>query len=235
MRRFKLILLFSLMTLLCPCALAQTATLRGVVTDESAAVVPGAKVTLTGPSGLVDTTASGNDGSYSLKNVPFGAYTLDAAAPQLTLPRPAKVDVRSVVHTVNLQLKVASSAQQVTVRENAGPAVSTDAANNAGALVLRGDDLQALSDDPEDLAADLPALAGPSTGPNGGSIFIDGFSGGQLPCKDSIREIRINQNPFSPEYDKLGFGRIEIFTKPGADKLTGNGFLQLRRQRLEFA
>ena len=49
---------------------------------------------------------------------------------------------------------------------------------------------------------------------SGGAIFIDGFSGGQLPSKASIREIRINQNPFSAEYDKLGYGRIEIFTKP---------------------
>jgi hypothetical protein len=64
----------------------------------------------------------------------------------------------------------------------------------------------------------LQALAGPSAGPSGGSIFIDGFSGGDLPPKISIREIRINQNPFSPEYDKLGYGRIEIFTKPGSDK-----------------
>ena len=44
----------------------------------------------------------------------------------------------------------------------------------------------------------------------------------QLPSKDAIREIRINQNPFSPEYDKLGYGRIEILTKPGTDKLHGN-------------
>jgi hypothetical protein len=224
MRRFKPIVLFTIITLLCPCAFSQTATLRGVVTDESAAVVPGAKVTLTGPSGLLKTAASANDGSYSFTNLPFGAYTLEAAAPELALSRPAKIEVRSALQTVNLQLKVASTSQQVTVRDNAGPAVSTDAANNAGALVLRGNDLQALSDDPEDLAADLQALAGPSAGPNGGSIFIDGFSGGQLPSKDSIREIRINQNPFSPEYDKIGFGRIEILTKPGTDKLKGTAF-----------
>src|SRR5256885_11141242 len=68
------------------------------------------------------------------------------------------------------------------------------------------------------------ALAGPAAGPGGGSIFIDGFSGGQLPSKDSIREIRINQNPFSPEYDRLGFGRIEIFTKPGTDKFRGSTY-----------
>ena len=112
--------------------------------------------------------------------------------------------------------------QQVTVQENAGPSVSTDAASNASALVLRGDELQALSDDPNDLAADLQALAGPAAGPNGGSIFIDGFSGGELPPKESIREVRVNQNPFSPEYDKLGFGRIEILTKPGTDHFRGS-------------
>ena len=68
---------------------------------------------------------------------------------------------------------------------------------------------------------DLQALAGPSAGPNGGQIYIDGFTGGQLPPKSSIREIRINQNPFSAEYDKLGYGRIEIFTKPGTDHYHG--------------
>ena len=65
------------------------------------------------------------------------------------------------------------------------------------------------------------ALAGPSAGPNGGQLYIDGFTGGQLPPKSSIREIRINSNPFSAEYDKLGYGRIEIFTKPGTDKYHG--------------
>ena len=66
------------------------------------------------------------------------------------------------------------------------------------------------------------ALAGPSAGPNGASIFIDGFSGGELPPKETIREIRINQNPFSPEFDKLGLDRIEILTKPGSDHWRGN-------------
>ena len=108
------------------------------------------------------------------------------------------------------------ASQQMTVKGDEGPKVDIAAESNASALVLKDTDLQALSDDPEDLAADLQALAGPSAGPSGGSIYIDGFSGGELPSKDAIREIRINQNPFSPEYDKLGYGRIEIFTKPRA-------------------
>lgn len=203
---------------------AQTAALKGQITDESGAVIPGATVTLNGPAGVVKTATTAADGSYSFTGLPSGSYTVKAAAPDLALAQPAKITLKTGAQTLNLQLKVASTLQQVTIEENAGPTVNTDAANNASALVLRGEDLDALSDDPDDLQQDLQALAGPSAGPNGGSIYIDGFSGGELPPKESIREIRINQNPFSPEYDKLGYGRIEVFTKPGTDKFHGNGF-----------
>jgi hypothetical protein len=136
--------------------------------------------------------------------------------------QPAKIALKPGPQVLNLVLRVAAMSERVTVTENGPTPVSTDAANNASALVLSGADLDALPDDLDDLAADLQALAGPSAGPNGGTIFVDGFSGGQLPPKESIREIRINQNPFSAEYDKLGYGKIEIFTKPGSDKYRGS-------------
>jgi hypothetical protein len=208
---------------LCASVFAQTASVRGQITDESGAVIPGAKVTLRGASDFVRNVTAGNDGSYTIAGVAPGDYTLQASAPELAMPQPLKITLRPGSQVQNLQLRIAATAQQVTVQDGGGPGVTADPSNNASALVLRGDDLQALADDPEDLAADLQALAGPAAGPNGGSIYIDGFSGGQLPPKESIREIRINQNPFSPEYDKLGYGRIEIFTKPGADKLRGTG------------
>src|ERR1035437_464413 len=200
---------------------AQTATLRGQVTDESGAVIPGAKVTLNGRSGAVKSAVADNNGSYTFAGVPPGDYTVQASAPDLSQPQAAKVTLRAGSQSLNLMLKVASISEKLTVQETSAPALTTDSSGSAGAVVLRGADLEALSDDPDDLAADLAALAGPSAGPNGGSIFVDGFSGGQLPPKESIREIRINQNPFSPEYDKLGYGKIEIFTKPGSDKYRG--------------
>ncbi len=73
--------------------------------------------------------------------------------------------------------------------------VSVDPSQNAGAIVLSEADLDALPDDPDDLEAQLTAMAGPAAGPNGPQIFIDGFSGGQMPPKSSIREIRINSRP----------------------------------------
>jgi hypothetical protein len=196
----------------------QKAAVRGQVTDESGAVVPAAKVTISGSSGFERTTTTAGDGTYAFVDLAPGNYTIRASAPGLLLRQPGKLSIGTGAQTVNLLLHVAGEKQEVTVEDNAGPGVSTDAAANATAVVLRGSDLDALSDNPDDLAVDLQALAGPAAGPNGGALYIDGFSGGELPPKNSIREIRINQNPFSPEYDRLGYGRIEIFTKPGTDK-----------------
>jgi hypothetical protein len=218
----KLICSLLVIILLTLPAFAQTIAVRGQVTDESGAVVPGAKVTLSGPAGFSKTTVTGNDGSYSFADLPLGNYTVHASATGLVLRQPAKITAKAGPQTLNLLLNVAADKQELTVEENGGPTVSTEAANNTSAVVITGSDLDALSDNPDDLMADLQALAGPAAGPNGGSIFIDGFSGGELPPKNSIREIRINQNPFSPEYDRLGFGRIEIFTKPGTDKFRGS-------------
>lgn len=200
----------------------QVATLRGVVTDESGAVVPGATVTLSGPSASTKRTRSNNEGAYSFTGLPPGDYTVQAAAPSLALPQAAKITLTGGALSLNLELKVSTRTEEVTVGDTVAGTVTVDPTANASAVVLRGSDLDALSDNPDDLAADLQALAGPAAGPNGGAILIDGFSGGELPPKNSIREIRINQNPFSPEYDRLGFGRIEIFTKPGTDKFRGS-------------
>jgi carboxypeptidase family protein len=212
-------LAYSLFFLLSASLMAQTATLRGVVTDETGAVIPSAKVTANGPNGA-RSAATANDGSYTLAGLPQGDYTVEASTAGLVLPEPVRIALSAGARTLNLQLKLAATRQEITVQEN-DAAVSTDAASNASAVTIKGSDLDALSDDPEDLQSDLQALAGPSAGPSGGQIFIDGFSGGQLPPKESIREIRINQNPFSPEYDRIGLGRIEILTKPGADQLRG--------------
>jgi hypothetical protein len=199
-----------------PCLFGQTATLNGRVTDESGAVVPTAKITINGPGISPRIVIAGTDGIYSFIGLPPGGYSITASAPQLA-GQQTNITLRPGAQSINLELHVAATAAEVTVNADAGPAVSTNASSNANAMVLTGNDLDSLSDDPDDLTADLQALAGPAAGPDGAEIFIDGFSGGQLPPKQSIREVRLNQNPFAPEYDKVGLGRIEIFTKPGSD------------------
>ena len=203
-------------------ALAQTTvgTVKGTLTDDSGAVIPAASVTLAG-NGNTKTAQTQADGSYTFAGVQPGQYTVSVAFPGFApFSKPVTVTGGGPV-TVPVQLAVSAEKQEVTVAEHAGTTISVEPDNNATALVIKGEDLMALPDDPDDLSDALQALAGPGAGPNGGQIYIDGFTGGQLPPKESIREIRINQNPFSAEFDRLGFGRIEILTKPGFDKFRG--------------
>jgi hypothetical protein len=220
----KLIFCLLAVLIISSVALAQSVSLRGQVTDQNGAVVPKAVVTLSGPSDLVKTTTTDDRGGYTFSELPPGAYSVTASAPSLMLQEPAKIALKAGAQTLNLQLSVVLGEQKLNVQESAAPIGVADSGNNASALTLRGDDLKALGDSAEDLQSDLLALAGPSAGPGGSAVLIDGFSGGQLPSKESIREIKINQNPFSPEYDKLGLGRIEVFTKPGTDKFRGSVF-----------
>jgi uncharacterized membrane protein YgcG len=196
-------------------------TLRGQVTDPSGAVVAGATVAILTSGGPTHTATTTKTGSYEIGNLPAGKYTVTANAKGFSAFIQNDVDVASgQVAQFNIALDINVHEEKVNVQAE-GPTLDVNPANNANAVVLSGKDLEALPDDPDELLADLQALAGPSAGPNGGQIYIDGFTAGELPPKSSIREIRINQNPFSAEYDKPGFGRIEIFTKPGTDKYHG--------------
>ncbi|MFB3814028.1 MAG: carboxypeptidase regulatory-like domain-containing protein [Terriglobales bacterium] len=200
---------------------AQTSgTLRGHITDPSGAVVPQATVAVTSSTGHKLTATTSRDGVFELNNIPAGKYAVEAVAKGFS-PFRAEIELLAgQVRALDVSLEIA--VEQLTVNvEDQNASVEVSSASNASTIVIKGKDLDALSDDPDELQADLEALAGPSAGPNGGQIYIDGFSGGQLPPKSSIREIRINQNPFSAQYDRLGFGRIEVFTKPGKDQFHG--------------
>ena len=76
-------------------ALAQDASLHGQVTDQNGAIVPGAKVTVRGSSGLVKTAHTDDSGSYSFANLPAGDYTVEASAPSLTVQEPLKITLGS--------------------------------------------------------------------------------------------------------------------------------------------
>lgn len=204
---------------------SQAGVVRGTVKDDTGGVIPGATVTLTDQAGQTRAATTDANGSYVFTGVGAGAYTISVDFAGLQQTGVVAVNVAgNQPATGDVTMTVQAQRQEVTVTETTANQLTTEAANNASALVLRQEDLDALPDDPDDLEADLQALAGPSAGPGGNQIFLDGFTGGRMPPKSSIREIRINSNPFSAEFDKLGFGRIEIFTKPGSDKFHGQGY-----------
>jgi len=198
--------------------------LRGQVTDPSGAAIPSASVIMTPAAGSPIVIQSDGQGQYEFKSLAPGKYTLTVAATGFTLYENDNIVVADQPMHLNITMNIEVETQKIQVSDTA-PTIDVNPTNNAGAIVISGKELEALPDDPDELQSDLEALAGPSAGPNGGQMYIDGFTAGQLPPKSSIREIRINQNPFSSEFDKLGYGRIEIFTKPGTDKYHGQFFV----------
>ncbi|HKP70319.1 MAG TPA: TonB-dependent receptor, partial [Pyrinomonadaceae bacterium] len=228
--KFIRLFLFTLL-LSIPALAQQPGSLGGSVQDTLGAVVPGASVTVVGADGKEKTATSNQRGEFTVTGLAAGTYTVKVKAEKFALYENAEVIITEGERMELLvPLTVEGVVEQVDVSSSGG--VSTDPENNASATVLKEKDLEALPDDPDELEAALQALAGPASGPNGGQIYIDGFTGGRLPPKEAIREIRINQNPFSAEYDRLGFGRIEILTKPGSDKFRGNAFFNFNDESL---
>ncbi len=195
--------------------------IHGQISDPSGAAVPSARVAAVSPTGVTKAGTVHPDGSYDITGLLPGTYTVSAHAKGFeTFQQPTVEVTAGKTSKLNIPLKIFEQVEKVQVTEQ-NTQVSVNPTENASAIVIKGEDLNALSDDPDELQAELEALAGPSAGPNGGQIYVDGFTAGQLPPKADILEIRINQNPFSAEYDKVGYGRIEITTRPGSSKFHG--------------
>jgi hypothetical protein len=195
--------------------------LKGTVTDQLGSLVVGAKVTVRNVRGVSTTATTNSSGVYEFRRLEPGTYELKVVSPGFSVYEEKEIEITArELKTVNAQLEVAFEEQQVTVDDRN---ISTDADNNQNALVLRGRELEALPNDPQALAAALQAMAGPVDPEAGGNaqVKVDGFSNGQIPPKEAIREVRINNNPFSAENEFPGWNGIEIYTQPGADKWHG--------------
>jgi hypothetical protein len=197
---------------------AYLGVLSGTVSDPSGAKIPHATVLIRGDS--IDREITSDDtGRFSLP-LPPGTYEVTITATGFVSYTTNVTVTKPAGHAnIDAKLVIATQAEEITVPSDNG--TSTAGADNKSALVFKGSDLKTFSDDESTFQQEIEALAG-GTGQKAPELLVDGFSNGRFPPKNTIREIRINQNPFSAAYDRLGFGRIEIFTKPGTDKLHGN-------------
>jgi hypothetical protein len=205
---------------------AVAVVLHGHVTDPTGALIAQAKIFIVNSAGTtVATATSDSSGFYEIRDLRPATYSVQVVSKGFAPAFSSVTLASNQTKRMDIAMAIQEDKENVVVSDET-QGVSVDPSSNVGALVLKGSDLDALSDDPDALSDELNALAGPSAGPNGGQIYIDGFTGGTLPAKSSILEIRINSSPFSAAYDRAGFGRIEIITKPGTDQLHGRGFMQ---------
>ena len=201
-----------------------TGTITGKVVDEQGAVMIGVTVVVKRTGGEEKTVVTNNNGLFRVNSLQAGTYEVRANSPGFAEFSSSGIIV-GIGKTVDVPILLVVGGINESVDVVADEQVSTSSEDNKSQLVLKEDDLESLPDDPDELEQALQALAGGAAGPNGGQIYIDGFEGGDIPDKDTIREIRINRNPFSAEFDRLGFGRIEILTKPGTNRFRGRAFL----------
>ncbi len=221
MKRIAILSFSLLLTAMSVIGQTGNGSLSGQVKDAAGAVIVGANVTVSGKSDFTRNAQTNSNGEFTFRNLPDGSYTVSAENEGFAVYENSDVKVTTgQSKTLEIMLDIEGLETEVTVSDDNSVSVAPEA--SAGAIVLKAEDIEALPDDEDDLEAALQALAGPSAGPNGGGIYVDGFSGGSLPPRDTIREIRINSNPFSSEYDNLGYGRIEILTKPGTDRFRGS-------------
>jgi len=203
-----------------PCAWAQTKLdVNGVVTDERKAIVVGAEVTITlaEDETVSQVTKTDNQGRFHFSALPAGTYkvtvfadTFDLSNTELKLDKP-----QTAPYTVTLTQTVKTVIEVNAEQSNLA---NVETANNGNAIILGPEDLESLPDDPDDLLAALKDMAGPASGVDDASVYVDGFlERGRIPPKEAILRVMINANPYSPEFSEPGFSRIQIITKPGTD------------------
>ena len=197
---------------------AREGHLSGVVADPSDAVIPGATVTVHSVKGGVKrTTTTDKVGRFQFQDLALGQYTISITRDGFAeFHGRFALTAAKVAANLDARLKIATDVEQVDVDTRAD---TLDPNNNPDGVTLKQQQIDSLPDDPTLLSQELQGLAGSTQA----QIFVDGFSGGSIPPKSMIREIRINQNAYSAKNDTDPIqGFIEIFTKPGTDKLHGD-------------
>jgi outer membrane receptor protein involved in Fe transport len=210
---------------------ADVQSLRGVVRDQTGAVLQGATVELTDEAGAVlHAVVTDSRGSFVVDQVPPGSYVLKVSFEGF---QPASVRLRVAprrapsIQTITLDL--ASQKQEVTVSADEA-VIATGGAGNRDAVVLSDKDLADLPILNRDIVGTLSRFLDASAlGSGGATLIVDGMEARKVGVAPSaIQQVKINQDPYTAEAPRPGRGRIEVITKAGTDKYSGSADFTFR-------
>ncbi len=205
----------------CFAAQAQS-SLRIKVLDPKGAAIIAAEVLLKSASGLEQSARTGEDGEATFARVAPGLYHLSIIAEGFESHLASDIEIKQGVNHNEVRLEVARVSEEVAVKEDERER-ALDPRGNAFSTVLTQEQIDQLPDDPEELEQAIRRMGGP-----GARLRVNGFSGGKLPPKSQIREIRFRMNPYAAENHDQGFMSIDVFTKPGIDTWHGSFNIALR-------
>ncbi len=197
----------------------QQAQLTITVIDQTGASIPTAHVRVTVASANPVEGNVSERGQITLGGLPVGPVQLHVEADGFA-PADRALTLRRGGNNQTITLAIAGLQEEVVVSD----AGADDTRGNAQTTTLNEDDIAELSDDPDELQAQLEALTG-----GAGAVFqVNGFRGGRLPSKDEIRQIRFRTNSFSADNHDAGRVQVEIITRPGLTAWSGNANVGLR-------
>jgi hypothetical protein len=194
------------------------------VVDQTGAVIPNAKVTLTpvpDPGAAAASATTNDKGVAALTGLAPGRYTIQAEFPGFE-PRILKdVPIKAGDNKHIAVLAIQGLQDSVTVSRDAREAAS-DRRSTFGTAMTR-EQIDALSDEPDEMAQQLQDIAGGNA-----VIRVDSFEGGRLPPKSAIKAIHITRDAFAAENHYAGGLFIDIITQPGIGPLRTNMNVRLR-------
>lgn len=245
-------------------ALAQrsTATIRGAVTDPTAAVVASAKVVLLNEeTGFTRTTATNADGLYSFADIPTGSYRIEVNHPGFKAEVRTKVVLNVAdVRAVNIELSTGDVAEVVNVEVSAlqvrtfgGDVSGLVTGEQVRELPLNGRNFLQLAtlmpgvSSPDFLnVKDKGLLGGSDLAVSGGGVTsnmwtVDGANNNDVgsnrtilvyPSLEAIEEFKIHRNSYGAEFGGAAGAQINIVTRTGTNEFHGDLFYSGRREAL---
>ncbi len=224
-----------------------TATILGVVQDQTRAVLPGVSVTARNlQTNLTRSVVSDESGLYRIPLLPVGTYEVTAELAgfkkfvqtgiELTINQQARIDITLEVGEISDVISVVGEAPLV---ETEKPAVS--------GLVdsKRVVDLPLNGRNPLQLAFVLPGVVPPEPGAvsafnfsvsgqrgQANNFLLDGGDNNDLaanfpssnPNPDAVQEFRILKNSHTAEFGRNSGAVINVITKSGSNEFHGNLF-----------
>ena len=201
---------------------ANRAVVTGVVQDQTGAAIVGAKVELSGGNVSPQSVTTDQSGVFRFPRIPPAKYQFrvssegfEPATVEVTVGAqpPAPLSISLAVADVHLETTVTSEPAQV----------GTEAGENKDSVALGEESLSNLPVFDQDYVGAMSRFLDPgSVGTGGASLVVDGMEVSNLGVSASaIKEIKINQDPYSAEFQRPGRGRIEVTTKPGTPEYHG--------------
>jgi len=199
------------------------------VADQTGAVLPNVRVELRSADGRPVATTTSESGQFQFSSVAPARYDIVASFDGFqTTTIQVTVGSRPPA-AVRITMPLAGLAQEITVGTAAAD-VRADATSNLDSSVVDEQALQNLPIFNDDVVGTMSRFLDSSAiGTSGVMLVVNGVEVNSLMLPASaIQQIKINQDPYAPEFRQPGRGRIEIITKPGGQEDNGTFNVRLR-------